>query len=79
MTWLEAIVLGALLFLAVIGQGCAGWDVKDLTASISANVCAGVKLEADDGGIAVDWSIDACAKGTVLGLELPELCASASD
>jgi len=63
--------------IIIIWGGCAGWDAKDLTATLSAQACAGVKLDVANGE--VDWSADVevCAKGGILGLDLPDVCIGA--
>lgn len=70
--------LGLAVGLIIIWSGCAGWDAKGITATLSAQACAGVKLDLDDGEI--DWSADIslCAKGGVMGLDLPDVCLGAS-
>ena len=72
--WAEAVLLGAAVLLVLVGHGC-GFSLKDLTATVSANACAGGKVTLDDGEWAVDWTASACVKATALGLPLPELCA----
>ena len=58
--------------------GCSRLGLKDWTATLTAQACAGVKIEASDDGI--DWEANAeiCAKGAVMGYELPDLCAGVS-
>lgn len=70
--------LGLAVGLIIIwGAGCAGWDPKDFTATLSAQACAGVKVDLADGEI--DWSGDVslCAKGGVMGIDLPDVCLGA--
>lgn len=71
--------LGAVV-LALGLSGCGlGWGLKDLNASIAANVCAGVKVEHIPGeGWDVSASVSACAKAEALGLPLPEVCVGLS-
>ena len=68
----------AVAIIIIWSVGCSRIGLKDWTATISAQACAGAKVEASDDGI--DWAADAeiCAKGAVMGYELPDLCAGVS-
>ena len=59
-----------LIALVVILTSCggAGFSLKDITASISANACAGVKLEHGPDGFEVTASASLCGKAEALGV-----------
>ena len=65
----------AVLLLIYLVTGCASVpSLKDISAAVSVSACAGIKADTEDG---IDWDVDICAKGEVLGYELPDLCAEA--
>lgn len=59
-----------LIALVVFLTSCggAGFSLKDITASISANACAGVKLEHGPDGFEVTASASLCGKAEALGV-----------
>jgi len=69
--------MARLIIIWALCSGCAGWDAKGITASLTAQACAGVKVDIAEGE--TDWSADVslCAKGDLLGLELPDVCVEA--
>jgi len=75
---LGTVALALALGLGLSGCGM-GWGLKDLNATIAANVCAGVKVEHTAGeGWEVSASVSACGKASALGLPLPEVCVGLS-
>jgi len=59
-----------LIALALVVVGCSGpgFNLKDINASISANACAGVKLEHGPDGFEVTASASLCGKAEALGI-----------
>ena len=64
-------LLAIVVFLSSCGG--VGFSLKDINASISANACAGVKVEHGRDGFEVEASAALCGKAEALGIPI-EAC-----
>ena len=61
------------IVLFSVGCGGAGFSLKEINASISANACAGIKVEHGPDGFQVEASAHFCGKAEALGIPV-EAC-----
>lgn len=64
-------LIAIVVFLSSCGG--VGFSLKDINASISANACAGVKVEHGPDGFEVEASAALCGKAQALGIPI-EAC-----